>query len=444
VGATAPTLDPAGTYSSPYALARTFIDWQNNSPDTISVAYTNYADVANFYGVSSQEAGWARAFFAGYANVPGVTAYFTRENFGQRPHLIGGNINATVASNNWAAVNGPISINFNGWTYNGNVNLAGAISSADAAVKLYTAINKQRPVLATSHNDVITPQSVGFVGYFSHGAQLVVLSGAGIPIGGIINGNGVIHDTPSADTLIFQHDGTPGGAGDYSVFGQNWAPPAGNPKGESMTETYGILDVGSVQSGHLVPGLEVNGPGVPLFTYLEQDLGSDGGGGENWLVNNNIPASGNFTFLAPELTVQDNEVTGLTANNSYFMIQPQGAAGFNQNPSTLSYASGTAADELRLSQGSSAIDSNLGGEHQSIANSIQGMINNLDQFGNPVHFGSFASLDPRLDTDLAAWIDSPPGIAYQLFTAHAPAGQDHPVTDPLGSWSNAGASAVNS
>src|SRR5215831_1562927 len=87
-GSTAPTQDPAGTYSSPYALNRTFVDWQNNTPDTISVAYTSYADVANFYGVGTQEAVWARAFFAGYANVPGVTAYFTRENFGQRPHLI--------------------------------------------------------------------------------------------------------------------------------------------------------------------------------------------------------------------------------------------------------------------------------------------------------------------------------------------------------------------
>jgi hypothetical protein len=443
-GATTPTLDPVGTYSSPYALDRTFVDWQNNTPDTISVAYTSYAAVANFYGVNSQEAAWARTFFVGYANVPGVTAYFTRENFGQRPHLIGGNINAIVAANNWASVNGPISITFNGWTYNGNVNLAGAISSADAAIKLYTAINKNRQVLATSRNDTITPQSVSFVGHFSHGAQLVVNSvapGVVIPIGGIINGAGVIHDTSSANTLIFQHDGTPGGVGDYSVFGQNWVAPAGKLSGEPMTETFGILTVGSVQSGHMQVGLEVSGPGVPLFTYLEQDLGPAPGGGENWLVNNNIPANGNFTFLAPELTVQDNEVTGLTANNSYFMLQPQGAAGFNQNPSTLGYASGTAADELRLSLGSGAIDSALGGEHQSINNSIQGMITNHDQLGNPVHFGSFANLDPRLNDDLAAWIDSPAGIAYQLFTAKAPAGQPTAVPDPPGSWSDAGASA---
>jgi hypothetical protein len=439
--ATAPTLDPAGTYSSPYALNRTFVDWQNNSPDTISVGYTSQTAVENFYGVTSQEAAWSRAFFRGYANVPGITAYFTRENFGQRPHLIGGNINAIVTSNNWAAVNGPISITFNSWVYNGNVNLAGAVSSADAAVKLYTALNKNRQVLAQSKNDTIAAQSVSFTGHFDHGAQLVVNSGSGVVIGGIITGNGVIQDTPSANTVIFQHDGTPGGAGDYSVFGQNWVPPAGRLTGEPMTETYGILTVGSVQSGHVVVGSEVSGPGVPLFTYVEQDLGPAPGGGENWLVNNNIPASGNFVFLAPELTVQDNEVTGRTQNNSYFMLQPQGASGFNQNPSTLSYASGTAADELGLSQAFGAIDSNLGGEHQSIANSINGMITNVDQFGNPIHFGSFASLDPRLNNDIAAWIDSAAGMAYQLFTVQAPAGQSTAVTDPIGSWSDAGASS---
>jgi hypothetical protein len=442
--ATAPTLDPPGTYSSPYALARTFVDWQNNTPDTISVAYTSQTAVENFYGVSSQEAAWSRAFFAGYANVPGVTAYFTRENFGQRPHLIGGNINAIVAANNWGAVNGPITIVFNNWTYNGNVNLSGAISSADAAIKLYTAINKNRPVLATSHNDTITAQSVAFTGHFSHGAQLVVNAitpGVTIPIGGIINGNGVIADTPSANTLIFQHDGDPGGVGDYSVFGQNWVPPAGKLSGEPMTETYGLLTVGSVQSGSMQVGEEVNGPGVPLFTYLEQDLGPAPGGGENWLVNNAINASGNFSFLAPELTVQDNEVAGRTQNNSYFMIQPQGASGFNQNPSTLSYATGTAADELALSQAFGAIDSALGGEHQSVNTSINGMITNVDQFGNPIHFGSFASLDPRLNDNIAAWIDSQPGVAYQLFTVKAPAGQATAVADPVGSWSNAGASS---
>ena len=80
----------------------------------------------------------------------------------------------------------------------------------------------------------------------------------------------------------------------------------------------------------------------------------------------------------------------------------------------------------------------------SVAQFMDNVLNETNQFGQPVEFGSFQSTEPRLDTALAAWAQSIEGDGYQFLSSHLttpPAGSSAPVTDPAGTYSPAGASA---
>ena len=173
------------------------------------------------------------------------------------------------------------------------------------------------------------------------------------------------------------------------------------------------------------------------------NLGALGGG--KWLINNAVNLSGDFTITAPPLNVKNNFNVGATQNNEFFEVQPNGSFGFDYYPSTLGYMTGTAADALGLSQVSGAILSSPGGQHPSIAQMMDNIIRNeTDQFGNPVHFGSFQTNEPRLVPKLGTWAASAAGDGYQFISSISttpPAGSSLPVTDPTGTYSPAGASA---
>ena len=129
-----------------------------------------------------------------------------------------------------------------------------------------------------------------------------------------------------------------------------------------MTESYGVLTVGSVTSGTVAVGQQVTG--VASLTGIEGNL-SGSGAGSTWLVNNAQTVAGeNMTMTATPLSVTYHAVVGATANRDYFDVQPNGAFGFDNNPSSLSYMSGSAADALGLSQASGALDSTPGGNRR--------------------------------------------------------------------------------
>ena len=52
-----------------------------------------------------------------------------------------------------------------------------------------------------------------------------------------------------------------------------------------MTESYGVLTVGSVTSGTVADGEQVTGAGVASLTAIDGNL-SGSGLGSKWLVNN--------------------------------------------------------------------------------------------------------------------------------------------------------------
>jgi len=357
--------------------------------------------------------------------------------------LLGANI-SDLSPTQLQKIKGFLSLTFDGYTYSGQVNLSGVGSSKNdfknAAAAIQTALNSHLQVAAVTADSSIAQTSVSFTGSAS-GPFLQVRSvspGSTIEIGGLISG----HDVNPGAEIVNQLSGTPGGAGEYVLF---TGPET--VSSEPMTETYGVLTVGAVTSGTVAVGQQVTGAGVLPLTAILTNL-SGGGPGSTWLVDN-APAqtvTGDLTMTAPPLQVQNLFFVGETANNDFFDVEPNGDFGFNINPSSLSYMTATAAATLLgLTQASGAIDSSPGGQHLSRSQFMNNLVQNeTNQFGQPVEFGSFQSTEPRLDTALAAWAQSPDGYGRQFIPSNAttpPAGSSAPTTDPAGTFSPAGASA---
>ena len=330
-GASAPTLDPAGTYSSPYALDRLFLDTTSVTPGNEVLSFNSLSAVANYYGDTSVEAGLAVEFFAGYGT--SATMLFVRDPIGgNRAHLYGANVsNLTLAQ--LQAINGTMSITSQGYLFSGSINLSGVKSFTAAATAIQAALNQNLPVAAVTTGSSIAPVSVSFTGS-TNGLLLDVtaVSSGSIEIGALISGTKV----PAGTQINSQISGTPGGAGLYTLY-----VPAGQISSEAMTESYGVLTVGSVSSGTVADGEQVTGVGVTPLTAIESNL-SGSGTGSTWLVNfAQTVASESMTMTAAPLSVLYTAITGDTANRGYFSVQQNGD--FLYNSSSLTYATGPAA-----------------------------------------------------------------------------------------------------
>ena len=172
-----------------------------------------------------------------------------------------------------------------------------------------------------------------------------------------------------------------------------------------MTETYGVLTLGSVTSGTVAIGEEISGPGIPDNTAIIANLSGTTGPGSSWLINNAMDLSDHsLTMTGPPLSVVANQLDGATENNDFFEIAPNGAFGFDKNPSTLSFASGSAAGLLGLTQESGAIDSSPGGQHPSIEQWMTNvLLHETNQFGQPLEFNQLQCHDTIFSSKLEAW-----------------------------------------
>ena len=283
----------------------------------------------------------------------------------------------------------------------------------------------------------ITPESVSFTANADNDQLYVTsVSSGSIEIGGMISGPAL---RPAQ--IINQLSGTPGGPGQYALF----IPTGGGGSftSEKMTETYGVLNVGAVNSGTVALGQEVASAGVPPLTAIEYNL-SGSGPGSTWIVNN-APAqtvTGDITMTAPPLSVNwignNHPIIGATENNDFFDIQPNGSFGFDQNPSSLSYVSGTAAAALGLTQASGAIDSSPGGQHPTTAQFMDDIVQN-----ETGQFGSFQTNIPRLRRLWRLGLSRLTAISsYPARRQEHPAGGIEPAdNDPAGTYSGRGASA---
>ena len=441
-GASAPTADRAGTYSSPYALDRLFLITNNIALTSSVLSFQSATAVANYFGATSDAASLANEFFADYG--PSATMLISRYGFsGARPHLYGANL-SNLTLNQLQSTSGPLSIAFDGYTYSGSINLSGVASFSAAATAIQNTLNSSVPVAATTTGSSIAPVSVSFTGSMqplgSNGGfllQVTSVSGGSLEPGAEISGPGI----GAFNQILNQWDGTPGGPGLYELTDLEGPVPS-----ETMTESYGVLTVGSVTSGTVAVGELVTGPGVASTTAVEDNL-SGSGAGSTWLVNNaQTVAPENLTMMAPSLSVLYNSIVGATANRDYFDVQPNYYSGFDYNPSSLSFMGDTAAAaSLGLTQASGALVSTPGGQQTSAAAFMNNLVQNENsEFGSfQTNYAQLAQEDPEFQGDLAAWAQSTGG-PYQFLSntgATPPAGSSVPTTDPAGTYSGPGASA---
>ena len=434
--ASAPTTDPAGTYSSPYALDRLFLTADNKAPTSSVLSFHSATAVANYFGVTSGEASLANEFFAGYGGAPATMLISRYSLGGERSHLFGANVTNLTLSQ-LQSISGSLSIVFQGYTYSGSINLSGVQSFSAAATAIQSTLNSSAPVAAVTSGSSIAPVSVSFTGSLDGFLLRVTSVSSGrIELGAQFSGPGI----GAGAEIVVQNDGTPGGPGLYTLY-----TPKGNTSSETMTESYGVLTVGSVTSGTVADGQEVTGAGVASLTGIEDNL-SGSGAGSTWLVNNaQTVAPESMTNKATPLSVTYNPIVGVTANRDYFEVSTNGDFGFDYNPSSLSYMGGSAAAALGLTQASGALDSTMPVGQPMAAP----YMNNLVQYENS-QFGSFQAVWPQLANedpsylgDLAAWAQSTYG-PYQFLSqtvATPPAGSSMPTTDPPGTYSGPGASA---
>jgi hypothetical protein len=194
-----------------------------------------------------------------------------------------------------------------------------------------------------------------------------------------------------------------------------------------------------------VDGQQVTGAGILPDTAIESNL-SGSGPGSTWIVDNAQTVSPeNMTITGAPLSVLYTAITGATQNSGYCSIQRNGY--FNYNTASLSFASGTAAASLGLTQAAGAW-LQTPGENLTSESAFMSYLVQIAQTEG-VGFGSFqatwpqlAGEDPQAQAALAAWAASTDGqFQFLNDTSDAPpAGISTATTDPPGTWSGPGAS----
>jgi hypothetical protein len=394
-------LAPANAQNSQYALDRLFLEESDTTPLYDVLSFSSETAVANYYGATSQEATLATEFFAGYTGSSANMLFTRYPILPARAHLYGSNISGLTLPQ-LQAISGSLSLTSEGYNYTASINLSTVQNFSAAATAIQAALNKKLPVAAVTTGSSIAAVSAPFTGSIDGDVLKVsTLSSGSIQIGSYITGPGV----PAGTQITSQIKGTPNGVGTYGLF---VVEPSTSTK--ALADTYGVLTIGSVSSGTVKVGQQVAGvtpAGSPGPTAIEANLHGSGAGG-TWVVNNaETVAPQSLTMEGAPLNVIYNAVTGATANSGAFWIQQNG--NFNYASSSLTYAGGTAADSLGLTQAAGAFLSSPG---QIVTSASDWMDNFTQNFSD--QFSSFQAqnpggLVPGEKTALEAWAQSTAG-----------------------------------
>jgi hypothetical protein len=325
------------------SLDRLFLAQSQHQPTGTVLSFNSIASVDNYYGLTSEPAKLAAEFFKGYTGSSACMLFTRLPVLSARAHLYGGNV-GSLTLDQLRAINGPLSVTSQGYTYSADINLSHAKSFKDAARILQAQLNHELPPAAATTGSSIKPVSVSFTGSVNNLLLNVTSVASGsIKVGSIISGAGI----PANAQITSQVNGTPGGVGTYSLY-----LPEGHIASENLTEAYGVLTVGSVSSGSVAIGEHVVGKGVLADTAIEANL-SGSGAGSTWLVNfAQTEASEKITMTGALLSVEWSNVAGLNQESGFFSIQQNGD--FLYNSSSVSFASGMAAADLGLTQDTGA------------------------------------------------------------------------------------------
>jgi Protein of unknown function (DUF3383)/PEP-CTERM motif len=327
------------------SLDRLFLAQSQHQPTATVLSFNSVASVENYYGVASEPAKLAAEFFKGYSGSSACMLFTRLPVLSARAHLYGGNVGG-LTLDQLRAINGTLSVTSQGYPYSADINLSHAKSFKDAARILQAQLNHTLPPAAATTGSSIKPVSVSFTGSVNNLLLNVTSVSSGtIEVGSIISGAGI----PANAQITSQVSGTSGGVGVYGLY-----VPEGHIASENLTDSYGVLTVGSTTSGTVAIGQHVVGKGVLADTAIETHL-SGSGAASTWVVNYaQTEASEKITMTGALLSVTWSNVQGAGNQKSgFFSIQQNGD--FLYNSSSVSYASGSsAAAALGLTQDTGA------------------------------------------------------------------------------------------
>jgi hypothetical protein len=323
---------------------RLFLAQSQHQPTGIILTFNSVTSVENYYGLTGEPAKLASEFFQGYTGSSACMLFTRLPVLSARAHLYGGNVSALTLAQ-LQAINGSLTVTSQGYTYSADIDLSHAKSFKGAASILQAQLNHVLPPAAATTGSSIKPVSVSFTGSVNNLLLNVTSVASGsIQVGSIISGAGI----PANAQITSQVNGTPGGVGTYGLY-----VPEGHIASENLTDTYGVLTVGSVSSGSVAIGEHVVGKGVLADTAIEANL-SGSGAGSTWLVNfAQTGASENIKMTGAPLSVTWSNVAGANNEKSgFFAIQQNGD--FLYNSSSMSFATGSIAAALGLTQSTGA------------------------------------------------------------------------------------------
>ena len=403
------------------------VEWMNDVPAGSAVACYSVTDVENYFGVRSVEASEAKTFFAQH---PGSTMYFGRDPIGQRPHELGANL-AGLSLAQLRAINGTVSLTYDGYTYAGVVNLSNVSGTSYDAVNmaahdLAQALNSRRGVVAQGTASFVQ-HTVTFEAKLD-AAQMTVTkinSGGPLVLQGTITGPGI--GSPGTNSILIHDHGANGGVGNYSLFHSSRQ----NGASGTYTETYDVMTITSLWSGALQSGLQVHGNGVVGLapsTGIVNVPGTGTGVGSQWITNNAPAISGQIdvTFQPPLIGVYEDRsegvIIGRTMNNELLDISTQGEFGgdfISSDP--MSYLTGSAAAALGFGPGIGDAPS-AGGVKESVAKYMTQATTELTTTGQPMNYSLIASNETqKFNAAIFAWTQTKAGQGYTFVGTVPPA-----------------------
>lgn len=299
-------------------------------------SFSSQAAMNAYFGATDQLAIDSGIYFAGFAGATQQPSALLVAQFPQTAvpaYLNGGNLSSLTLAQ-LQAINGTLSVTFDGYARSGNVNLSSATSFTNAAALIQAALNSAVPGEA-SVTGSIAPSTTNITASIAGYVLTVTAAASTVALGSVLGGSGIVANT----NITGQLSGTPGGPGNYAV---NTPQTVAS---EAMTTTCGLLTVSAVAGGALAVGQTIGGSGVLPATQVSQ-LGSVVGGTGTFFVNlSQTVGSEPLTGSATAVTVTYDSISG------GFIV----TSGISGAASTASFALGTAAALLFLTQATGAV-----------------------------------------------------------------------------------------
>ena len=338
-------------------VTNTLLLIENNLvPFNVALSFTTSAAVLAYFGAGAPATLAAQYFADGSPSTLIIIRY---PQYGGNARLYGAPLSLTLTQ--LKAINGTLSVTADGQVFSASINLSAVTSFANAATALENALNATLPVVGVCPASSIAPITFSVVGYVS-GSTLYVTAAPSdyLYAGSAMSGGGLasLQQIENQLTPLLPGEAM-GGVGRYALI---YEPPAGIAS-TTFTATYGILTLGSFSSGRAGVGVTVEGTtafnssvsqgGAIIYANLDPGAGNSS---LSWMVDQTQTVSSTTLTLI-----------GTPVHFTYGAQSPNGFAvqGCNLGASygaahTMSFASGTAAAALGLTQAAGAILSSPG------------------------------------------------------------------------------------